>query len=682
MTTTKTPSGEYSGLGYYIREVLFDEFKQERLDHELKWEKNLNSFKAITGKPWKKDEGKDWRSTTHIQSVKQKVVVAYAMVIDMLLQGGKFPFALVASPMDEVEFEDLPDDEREATQDSIDDGKKLIDQQLTDCNADRQLMKNVMSAAIYGETYAEKYVHTVTRIKHVKVMMAPEGTPNPEQYVRWEKVSEEKNAPAYQYVSLWNIFRDLESEDLQLGRGYVKSELTSPYELQQLKDGPFYLNDKIDLAIEHAAEPGGSQHSGDEDGKLPPGMRDIEHRSKTIQKLTFWGRVPESLVKDFESEVLKKGGDSFDTLADIEHDGNEVELMVVMADMEVIQYAINDMGERPLYRVVWEDKLDHSDATGVADNVQDIGDVLNGMVRGLEDNIKLIANVMIAVKKRYLAPGALKDFTPGKEIEIAEECDDARKAVQQIIIQDITGSLIQGIPLFERYADEASQMPKIMQGVVAEKHKPDTLGEMNILQQNAGKYLGAVIKNFDEGLIEPVTMGFYDYNMEDPEVTKGKGNFITQALGFSSFQNSVMRMQKLMQGLNLVLSNEVLTADVKPREILQDLWKALDLDPTTVFKTTEEKKEEFEQQMEMRAQEEARVRQIQTQMAQDEAQVEIGKEEAKHEMEGEIKEQEHEHDIEDAQLEHEHDKIEAEQKFEYDLVLKSVDTKQRAAGGQ
>jgi hypothetical protein len=291
------------------------------------------------------------------------------------------------------------------------------------------------------------------------------------------------------------------------------------------------------------------------------------------------------------------------------------------------------------------------------------------MVRPFEDNIKLIANVLIAVKKRSLAPGALKDgIKPGTEIEIAEECDDARKAIQQVTIQDITGSLVNGIPLFERYADEGSQIPKILQGVVAEKHKPDTLGELNILQQNSGKYLGSVIKNFDEGLIEPTTMSFYEYNMDDPEVTKGKGNFITRALGFSSFQDRVIRMQKLMQGLNLVLSHEVLAAEVKPREGLADLWKALDLDPTTMFKTNEEKQQEFEQKMELRAQEEARVRQIQAEMQAQETELEIIEKDAEHEM-----------DMEKEELEHEHDLIEAEQKFEHDLVLKTVEGGQKSA---
>lgn len=668
--STKTPQGEYSGLGYFVREMLFKEFKQDRQPIELKWRKNLNAFKAITEKVWKKGEGEDWRSTTFIQMTKQKVLAAYAMVIDMLLQGGKFPFALIPSPEDEVEFEDLPDEERELVEDSIDDMTALIHQQLQDCNADRQLMKNVMSAPIYGETYAEKYVHVVTRKGYRKIMLAPEGTPDPQRFDRWEKFSESKNAPAFQYVSNWNIFRDLESEDIQSGRGYIKREMVSAFDLQKLKDEPFALPDKIDAAIQHATPPGGTGHGGEDDAMLPPILRDIQNRSKTIEKLRFWGRAPIKLVQDFENEILSKsGGDNFDSLSELEHDGNEVEIMLTMADTEIIEFALNDTGKRPLYRVVWEEKLDHAEATGVCDNIEDVQQVLNGMVRAFEDNIKLIANVLIAVKKRFLAPGALKDgIRPGAEIPIAEECDDARKAIQQVTIQDITGSLITGIPLFERYADEASQVPRFAHAMETKDRKPETLGEMQIIQTNTGKYLGAVIKNFDEGLIEPVTMDFFEYNMDDPTVTKGKGNFKTRALGFSSFQDRVIRRAQLMHGLNLAMSHEILAAEVKPREILSDLWKALDMDPTTIFKTAEEKQQEFEQQMELRAQEEARVRQLQTEIQAIETEAEIVTEDAKHEMELETKELEHDQDLE---------KIDRE--FENDLALKAIEGGQRNA---
>ena len=572
----------YTGLGYYLREILFKEFAENRLPIEEKWERNLNAFKAISDVTWKKGEGEDWRSKTYIQLPKQKIMAGYAMVMDMLLQGGKIPFALIPSPLDNIVLEDLPEQERENAEDTIDDATAIINQQLQDCHADRQLMRNVMCAAIYGETYGTKLIHSVTRKGYKMINMnpngqpAPGGTPDP-RFTRFEKYQVTKNQPAYKYLSNWNCFRDIESEDLQEGQGFIYRDLVCPYDLQKMKGKPFYIDKAIDRAIESCKDATYEKYLGDK--SLPPVLRDIKNRKKNIEHTVYWCRVPVKIVKQFEQELSDKYEQvNFDILSDFENDGIEVEIMAEMADKEVIRYAINETGERPQYRIVWEDKIDHAEATGIADNVQDVAQVVNGMVRAFEDNLKLVANIILAIKKRYLAPGALKKgITPGMELEIAEECDDARKALQQVTITDITPSILNGIPLFERYADENSQMPKILQGVVADKHRPDTLGEMNILQQNSGKYLGSVIKNFDEQLIEPMTQAFYEYNMEDPDLQKGKGNFITQGLGFTSFQDRVMKMQKLMQGLNLVMGNEVLLGEVKPRAVLFDFGNRLTL---------------------------------------------------------------------------------------------------------
>ncbi len=666
---SKASDTEPNGLAYYLREVLFDEFKRNREDLEVKYRKNWNAFNSISETEWKKDEGKDWRSNTFIQVTKMKVLAAYSMVLDMFMQGGKIPFTLVPSPWDNVVLEDLPDDERESVEDTIDDAKHNIDQQFADCNADIEFGKCIMSGALYGETFAKGYVHEIERKGYKPVNYAPEGLQDPTgQHVRYEKYSEKKNAPAFRYSSVWNVFRDYETDDLQAGAGIIDREMMSAYDLNSKKGGPFWIDSAITDAIKAAVPPGASSHAGEDTDRLPPGMRDIKSRKKTIETLECWCRVPRSVAEDFEQNHLKgkAGKSSWWDFAEFENDGDEVEIVAVVADNEVVRYVRNE-GKRLWYRAKWEDKLDHYECTGVADNVQDVQQVLNGMVRAFEDNIKLIANVIIAIKKRMLAPDALQDgIKPGEQIEIAEEVDDARKAIQQITIQDITGSLLNGIPMFERYADEGSMIPKIMQGVVAEKHKPDTLGEMNMLQQNSGRYLGSVIKNYDDGLVEPIVRDFFDYNMEDPEVQKGKGNFIAQALGFTSFQDRIMKLQKLLQFLGLTSESEILATEVKFRDLLGDVAKALDLDPDQVMKSTEEKQEEQEQAQAMAEQQQAEAEEMMAQQV---------------ELQQAADERDHEQDLEKENLKHAHDMEKSEQEFEQDIVKEAVGGSEKVSQG-
>lgn len=658
----RLPPQQISSLGYYIKDILFENWKKDRRDIEIEMQTNLDAFNSVvTGDVWKSGETEDWRSDTFVQVTKMKVLAAYSLVIDILLQGGKIPFTLKPSPWDMVVFDQLPLSQRKQIEDDIEDMKKHIRQQLMDCNADRQLMKMVMSAAIYGETNAKYFVHEVERTGFNQAQMV-EGFEDPES-ARWEPYRKIVDSPAFEYVSNWSIYRDLETEDLQAGVGIIQRDMTSPYELRQMIDGPYWIKDGIFRAIAEADMPTattGATNLSIDTSKLPPGLRNIQHRHKTIERLEFWGRAPRQIVEQFEQDLSKKSPDDIQPqtydFMDFEHDGDEVEIMALMANDEIVRYSRNKPKSRPFYRVVWEINLDETSGTGVPKNLRPAQKVLNGAVRAFEDNKKLSANVIAATKRQFIPEWDGK-FTPGMELELSDDCDDARKAVYQIVIQDVGESLLSLINLMERYADETSQMPKIMQGSVADKRKPDTLGELQMLQSNSGKYLGGVIKNFDEGLIEPVTTDFYKYNMADPEIKRGKGNYIAHPLGFTSFQNQVVRLQKLMQGLNLVIGSEILAGETKFRELLEEIWKAFDIDPAQVMKSPEEKEEDAKKTAQMQAEAEAKAQQV---IEQNAARIDAEKQ------------KEHEREMEKilAKIKGEIDKI--EEKFENDLVLKKV----------
>ena len=320
-------------------------------------------------------------------------------------------------------------------------------------------------------------------------------------------------------------------------------------------------------------------------------MRDLSNRAKTVEVLEFWGRVPARIVADFEDTL--KDRDQGPASTEYENDGDEIEIMAVVAGDEVIRYARNEPGHRPFYRSPWEINLDQPTGTGVADNLEGIQLVLNGMIRAFEDNKKLSGNVMVIANDA--ATGDWDGvFKPGLKISASDTVDDVRKAIQQFIIQDVGDTLLSGIALYERYGDDASQMPKIMQGATLDKRKPDTFSEMNMLMQNAGKYVGGVIKNLDEGTLEPVTQDFFDYNMEDPDIERGKGNFIAKSLGFSSYQERVVRLNKIMQAMNIAMATPEMAKEVKMGDILKIVYDALDVDSAKVLKSAKEKAEELE----------------------------------------------------------------------------------------
>jgi len=652
--------GSTSDLGHYLRSELYENWAVDRKPIEEKWQRNENGFKAVSEGIWKKEEGADWRSNTFIMMTKIKVLSAYSMVIDMLLQGGMLPFALALSPWDQIVMEDLPENEQEEIQDSIDDMTGLIHQQILDCKGDCELIKCVMCGAKYGETYWRSFVHDVTRKGFRKVNEAPQGTPNSEQYDRFEYHEDTITSSAFEYVSCWDIFRDLETDNMQKSRGYCHREYVSPYDLRQLKDKPHYINDAIDRVI--------TNHSKTSLGKkenVKPGLRKIKNRYNTIERLTFWCRVPRKTLENFEAELEKKQIPSLAT--DFQNDGDEVEIGAVMAEDEIIRLIRIKPESRPHGRVVWELDLDGISGTGVADNVQSVQMVLNGMVRAFEDNKKLSANIIAAIKKSLLLDWS-GQFKPGELIEVSEEAKSAAEAIQQIIFQDVGETLLGGIGLMERYGDEVSMLPKILQGAIHEKQKPDTLGEINILQANAGKYLGSVIKNYDEGMIEPIISRFYEYNMMDEAVTKGKGNYIAKPLGFSGFQNKILRLTKILQALNLVINSPAIAAETRLKPLLEETFKGLDIDPQQVFKTKEEK------QADSQAMEQARQQALDEQGV-----ILLSKYKAEMEKETAKIQEQHKAKLEQMEAEHRNKLEQLDAESENRIVEKKVENKQATA---
>jgi hypothetical protein len=112
--------------------------------------------------------------------------------------------------------------------------------------------------------------------------------------------------------------------------------------------------------------------------------------------------------------------------------------------------------------------------------------------------------------------------------------------------------------------------------------------------------------------------------MQNPDYTGAKGDFQVQALGFSSYQGKVTRAKSLQDLLIILYSDPtgMLLKESKPRAILEELVKTLDLDPDQFLLSEEEEDKVEEEQRIAQEEEEEKLRQMQ------EEQIEI-EEEAK-----------------------------------------------------
>lgn len=589
----------------------YDRADKNRYDLNKKWEDNRSNFQGNlfsenddtgTNTKWKKDEGEGWRSKTHPGATHQKVISALAIVLDTMLSGGSIPFMLKPSPFNKHRVRTAEPIDPKAVEKDVEFMSDLIDQQFSDCKAELHFTKNCLSAALYAWTYAKMVVKPIKRSGYEPVTLGEiEGITDwnrintPQEWRKWE---ESFNAPHWQYIPVWDIFRDWETDDLTECGFIIHRQIVNNWWLRQKKSKPFFIDDNLDKAIARVkndkTKSSSSVNSNEDTSNMSPALRNfVNYRVNTRQCLEYWGRIPRDIVEEFEKD--NSGLNTRGIVGDGSDDGDEVEVCAISVEGEdTIRFVRTTPDMRPFSQAKWEDIGDEFMPRGVADNCQEMQTVIQGTIRGIEDNVKLAGNVILAIKER-LVKNMPKSFKPGTRVLLAEECQKAGDAIQQITIADMSSGLMGLLNLAKTQMEEDSMVPKIAQGMV--EAVGQTAREVSIRQAQALKYLGMAIRNIDTGLIEPMVKMFYDYNMEDPEVKQGKGNYLIQALGFSSFQNKNERLTKLMQALTLALAQPKLEAETKIRQCWEEIIKAMDVDPDMFLKTQEEKDKEQEEAM-------------------------------------------------------------------------------------
>jgi len=565
------------------------EWATHRKDKEIEWEQNLNAFLAISDNTWKdkdtkkKKKGDEWRSDVFVRLTKVKVVMAAALICDMLFQGaGDLPFNL------EVIKEEYEEEEVELAEEAAKEMAETIRGQMQLAKVDRAFKKSILSMPLYGGGWLKDNFETVERSGWRKNV--PEGYP---EHGSYEKYEEEEEIPSEEYLSVWDMFPDPESDDEQSSRGNFERRMVSPFDLRKLMDEPGYDKEAIEEVIERNAS---KSATADDTSTLSPLLRNVANRRRGIKYLEFWGRVPINLLKTFDAELstdedreTKGLLNTFDY--EISDDtGEEVEAKIGIADDTIICMVANEGGRRPYHYAPYERILDSFHGIGTADNLRDSQTMVNSAVNAFADNKALSGNVVLGVIASQLAGKQSSKLKPGKVFKF-NEGTNIQQAMQGIVIPDVGESLLSLVHLFERYGDEESQLPKIMQGEVAEKRKADTLGEMQILQSNAGKYMGQVMRNIDDELIEPIVMRYYDHNMMQGVNAEILGAFKARALGFSSYQNKVILAGAYMKFMQLATTHDAILEEVDVREILEQVGKAMDLDPKQVLLSEEEKME-------------------------------------------------------------------------------------------
>ena len=593
-------------LGKYLLDTVLKEAEANRLTLEAKWERNRKArdpefYDNARGRMAQAEQSTENKDDSQFAVTKQKCLTAKAIVAGTVLRGGRVPLAVEPDAWQ-------PPDVRasEAAMTQVAEAAAVEEHRIADaldaCSAARELTACIDSGVSYGEYWVHAYVYDQRWPHYVR---SPAG---------WERIEEVAAELGIEHVSVWEMFRDPETNDVDAMRYLVRSQPASGRELYDLyqaaltSDGP-YLPWAIEEALK-AVQPGSPSDAAENIQRAPPYTRWITHREKNIPRREFWCFVPARKADEFDRDTSLRRrdwmlsrvmGGEVELGADIveppelppEEDMERhkmVPVFAVVANDHVIAYQ-RDPGKRPYNFQYWEPAHDNrSEGRSIADNLEYAQRSLNGITRAYNEVLKIVGKILLAARRSNLRNSVEQAMENNGILEVDEElCTDVRAAVQQIIIQDPSASLLKGLETWLAFADYEGHVPRSEQGQGSPT--PQTAYELYERLKRSGQYLLECVTRFDD-MLRWIGGQYYDWHMGDPSEAVGKGNFRIRPQGALVFDRRFGRMQRLLEWLMLCLNQPMLAKRARMSNLLREATEASDLDPDQVWKSDQELQEE------------------------------------------------------------------------------------------
>ena len=272
----------------------------------------------------------------------------------------------------------------------------------------------------------------------------------------------------------------------------------------------------------------------------------------------------------------------------------DIDVLVVMVNDHVIKAKKQSLesGEFPYDIFVYQGRINHWAGIGVARVVRTAQEMVNASVRAMMDNAGLTAGPQIVYRSGVIRPAdGNPELTPLKTWYVDEDAtiQDVRDAFVSITIPNNQQHMEAVIRLALDFAERVTSMPLILQG--QQGAATDTVGGMQILQQNSNTVLRRTAKLFDD-VVERHIGRYYDWLLQYGDDDKAKGDLNIIVKGSSALYERDAQNQAILQLVQFSADPGFLLS--KDR-LMVEILKSNKISPERVTMTEEEIKAMKEQ---------------------------------------------------------------------------------------
>lgn len=433
--------------------------------------------------------------------------------------------------------------------------ERLIHDQIAESNGAQELRNALFEAALLGSGII-KGPFTYHKTLHRWEI-------NPETKKR-EYKPEVVKVPRIEYCSLFDAFPDPNATEMSECEWFIQRHKMSRSQIRALKDRPFFNKEAINQLLNQSPD----YVLADYETQLLAENESVTPAADRYQVLEYWG------VMD-RNDLIKAGVIQEEEFSQLD----EVQINAWVAGNKLIRVVLNPFTPKRIPYLVFDYERNPYSffGVGVAENMSDAQQIMNGHVRMAIDNLALAGHMVFDVDENALVAGQNYEIFPGKIFK--RQSGVPGQAIYGIKFPSTANENMQIFDKFRQLADESTGIPSYAHGQTGVMSTTRTAAGMSMLMGAASLNVKTVVKNIDDFLLKPLGEAMFQWNMAfyegDMDVI---GDLEVKAGGAASLMQNEIRSQRLT-AFGQLFANPAIAPFIKIPAYVKAFVESLELDP-------------------------------------------------------------------------------------------------------
>tara|TARA_R100000995_G_scaffold56587_1_gene27995 strand:- start:795 stop:2966 length:2172 start_codon:yes stop_codon:yes gene_type:complete len=440
--------------------------------------------------------------------------------------------------------------------------EKLIHDQIEESNGSSELRNALFESVLFGTGIVKgPFNFNKTLNRWTETEEGREYTPD---YVR---------VPRLEFVSIWDFFPDPNATSIEECEYIVHRHKLNKSQLRALSKMPYFNKDEIREALML----GPNYEEKDYEHELKDSHQNDDLAMSKFEVLEYWGMMDIDYAKEIGMELPEE----IDEL-------DEIQINAWVCNGKVLRAVVNPFSPARLpYNAFPYERNPYSFfGIGVAENMNDSQQIMNGHARMAIDNLALSGSLVFDIDETMLVGGQSMEIYPGKVFR--RQSGMPGQSIHGVKFPNTSTENMMMFDKFRQLADEQTGIPSYSHGMTGVQSMTRTASGMSMLLGAASLNIKTVVKNLDDFLLKPLGQSYFQWNMQFFEGDLNiEGDLEIKAMGTNSLMQKEVRSQRLTMFLQTA-QNPAIAPFVKMSKLISELAYSLDLDPDEILNNEEE----------------------------------------------------------------------------------------------